>query len=174
MHVSATELNLQFNKISDRGQGPRGGVCRGRDAEARETRPQYNQIGDEGAGGGGWEGRAAEAQGTGGFLRRQRTRGRRPRPRRCIRRSPCVDGPDDRRQAGLHRQVLGHVARRSFAVQMFDMVERVNGRGGEREVVDYHPKVANDRRQAGLRARSGLGRSRRAGRACPCSSRRRS
>ena len=73
------------------GQSPRGGVCRGRDAEARGPLPQDNQIGDERGSlarlararcraqgtrprynqtatrarwprGGGWEGRAAEAR----------------------------------------------------------------------------------------------------------------
>ena len=44
---------------------PRGGVCRGRDAEARGTRPLQQpdwRRGRGGLSGGGWEGRAAEAQ----------------------------------------------------------------------------------------------------------------
>ena len=66
--TSATELNSPWNKISDRGaKGPRGGVCRGRDAEAQGTLLQQQPDWRRGRGGprgGGWEGRAAGAQET--------------------------------------------------------------------------------------------------------------
>ena len=65
LRTSATALHLTMNKISARGaKGPRGGVCRGRDAEAQETLPPKQPDWRRGRGGprgGGWEGRAADA-----------------------------------------------------------------------------------------------------------------